>query len=435
MKKLHLKARFNGENISSSLIRAFFHDFKSRSSIDIKDGKVQMKVICDDVPEEIIEAITYFCEVDEFHYGESFDDCTDDATQELEESETEDATSDEPEDVPVEDDTSGELEEVTVEVVVSDEPEEVPIEDATSDETEDVPVEVVVSDEPEEVSTEDATSEEPEETPTEVSENRHDKAKISDIPELEELAKKSNSFGDFTYLVAKWLDQGTRCNIFVYLAYAATKVDKVSWNSLSDLVRLDDRIIITESHKNMMAMKASKKLKKYSLTMLPLLRIVAKYKDYPFGDKKTDEATNEDKASDVYEKSEELSETDSPKVKVKMDCMPEIPDLEEVLGCMDKTQPIEYRVGKVLSSMTGDNGIQHEVYVIANTAVRLKDINFDSVKLSAGLSENLQVAWMTLSKFINGFAARYGSSQKIKVLDFLKDLQKVILSESEIANL
>ena len=39
---------------------------------------------------------------------------------------------------------------------------------------------------------------------------------------------------------------------------------------------------------------------------------------------------------------------------------------------------------------------------------------------------------MLFSEFINDFAKKYDSQNKIKLLDFLKDLQKVVVFESEI---
>ena len=49
--------------------------------------------------------------------------------------------------------------------------------------------------------------------------------------------------------------------------------------------------------------------------------------------------------------------------------------------------------------------------------------------------DDQDTAWMTLSEFVNNFVKKYEPDIKIKVIDFLTDLQKIILSESEIQSL
>ena len=79
---IHIKARFNDENVSSYLVRSFFFDFKSKGSIDIKDGRVEMMLMCDDEPTELIDTITYFCTIDEFHMDEASDNPAEAKTEE-----------------------------------------------------------------------------------------------------------------------------------------------------------------------------------------------------------------------------------------------------------------------------------------------------------------------------------------------------------------
>lgn len=121
-----------------------------------------------------------------------------------------------------------------------------------------------------------------------------------------------------------------------------------------------------------------------------------------------------------------------------MECMPEIPGFEETLGSVDKTQPIEDRVRYVLDSM----GLkkkkaqeQQEIFEVANTAVRIREITWDNIfsKLKVPMGFRLERR-MNISTFINDFVSQYDSDKKVQVLDFLKELQKIVMNENEIGN-
>ena len=94
---------------------------------------------------------------------------------------------------------------------------------------------------------------------------------ITKIPELEEFAKKADSFEDFAKLVAKWLEMKNREEIFVSLIIATTKIDKIKWDILEETVKFSasDRQIMAQSVKN--------KLKEYSVSILTLLKILKEY--------------------------------------------------------------------------------------------------------------------------------------------------------------
>ena len=133
-----------------------------------------------------------------------------------------------------------------------------------------------------------------------------------------------------------------------------------------------------------------------------------------------------------------ISEGEETKTKnrVKMDCMPEIPWFEETLGSVDKTQPIEDRVRYVLTTMGMEKmnaQEQQEIFEIANTAVRLGRIAFDIIFVKANIPMESSVkARMTFSGFVNDFVTQYDPQRKVKLLDFLKQLQEIVMYESEI---
>jgi len=85
------------------------------------------------------------------------------------------------------------------------------------------------------------------------------------------------------------------------------------------------------------------------------------------------------------------------------------------------------------------------IFEITNTAVRLKEFDLDMVFAKANIQEEsyLKVR-MTFSKFINDFVSAYSKTindfvkvhdapdKKVKLLDFLKELQKVVMNEDEL---
>lgn len=127
--------------------------------------------------------------------------------------------------------------------------------------------------------------------------------------------------------------------------------------------------------------------------------------------------------------------------RVKMACMPEIPLFEEVLGSADKTLPIDERVRLVLVAMgleTLRPREKQEVFEISNLAVRLKNMRLFMVRdimyerTSIPPMYDWDEAVMVFSTFLNKFVRKHVRSEEIKVEVFLRDLQKVILDESEI---
>ena len=115
-----------------------------------------------------------------------------------------------------------------------------------------------------------------------------------------------------------------------------------------------------------------------------------------------------------------------------MECMPEIQEFEETLASIDKTQPINERIRYVLKAM-GLNKLladqQRKIIEVASIAVKSNEINLESI-FSAYGGEYGETR-MEFSKFINDYVKKYGSNEKVKILTFLSELQKVIMLENE----
>ena len=122
--------------------------------------------------------------------------------------------------------------------------------------------------------------------------------------------------------------------------------------------------------------------------------------------------------------------------RVKMPCMPEIKEFEKKLAMVDKTQPVEKRIKFVLEAI-GFNQLseksQKNIMEIATIAVKSSRMSYDIIAVKAQIQgDSPMTARMEFANFVNNFAKKYDSSAQVKILDFLSDLQKIIMFESEI---
>ena len=99
------------------------------------------------------------------------------------------------------------------------------------------------------------------------------------IPKLEEIAKKSNSFEHFAELVAKWLEMDKRKEFFKSLIIVSAEVDKITWKELEKALK-NKNVFYTQWDKIWSRQQVSEKLKEYSATMLSFLNVTKKYKEY-----------------------------------------------------------------------------------------------------------------------------------------------------------
>jgi len=226
--------------------------------------------------------------------------------------------------------------------------------------------------------------------------------------------------------VATWLEMDKRHEFFVNLAIMASEVEKITWKSLMEGLEKKG-IPCSQWDKIWTTSQVSEKLKNENATILPLLKAMAKYKNFSFVSESLEKEIPKQEA--VIE--EKRTDND-----VKIECASKNSSLEEILSSVDKTQPIEERVRYVLNAMglkEKSELEQQQIFEFANTAVRVERMNYDIIFLKANIQmEESMNARMTLSTFVNDFVKKYGSNKKVKVLDFLKQLQKNIMHSDEI---
>lgn len=231
---------------------------------------------------------------------------------------------------------------------------------------------------------------------------RTQKADIKNIQILDEIANHSESFEDFVKKISKWLEMGKRQETFMSLVFATTEVTKVSWEELTRVLE-SKGISYTQWDKVWITRKISEKLKEYSITGLQLFKLLISYKNNSF------------------------------KRKVKMDCMPEIPNFEEALEGIDSSKTIEERVQYVLQAMgleELDMQSQQFILEIANIAVEKEVAEIESIlKMSSIPQESHIKARMIFSQFINEFANKYDANKKIKLWDFITQLRTIIMEK------
>ena len=406
--KFWAKVRFKEEENAEHLIRSFFTEFNSENSIVIRGNEAKVEIIFDNPPMEIIEAINH-CDVIEFNCGKTLGEYKKDETEQVRKKE----------------ETSEQTEQAVAEEETSEQTEQAVVEEETSEQTEQA----------------EAKKDNPENS-------KNPSKKEDEIPELSELAKKSSSYEEFVKSVASWLEMDKKKEFFQSIVRAAGQAKKITWSNIEEILK-SDGVNYKEWDKIWCTKKVTSKFKnsETSVTIMKLIKVIVEYKTYDFNQEvrgemkelaeetsgQTEQAVAEEKTD---EQTETINEVAAPKKRVKMECMPEIPYFEEVLGSVDKTQPIEKRVKYVLTAMglkKMKTKEQHEIFEITNTAVRLGRMDFDIIFLKAKIPlEESMTARMTFSKFINDFVKEYYSDKKVKLLDFLKDMQRIVMFESEI---
>lgn len=402
MSKFWVKVKFKQEKNAEHLIRAFFQNFNPASSIVVRGKEAKMEIVFREPPMAIIDAINH-CEVIELNYGKNLKEYKEDENLQVE--------------------AENDSKQRNVGVECSEKIEQTNAEIENSEQTE----------HPQKKRGRPATKK------LESKKDTKSKPTIN-IPKLEEIAKKSDSFEHFAELVAKWLEMGKRQEFFKNLIIVSAEIDKITWKEL-EMALKDKNVCCTQWDKICIGKQISEKLKEYSVTILSFLNVTKQYKEYSFKEVEeysTEENFNEQekKTTNIEEESDKIAEEVIPKPRVKMECMPEIKEFEETLASVDKTQPIEERVRYVLGAMGLNNMSvkeQKQIVEIASTAVKKGRMAFDIIFVEANIPIDQTIAVrMTFSKFVNDFVQKYESGKQVKLLTFLSELQKIIMFESEI---
>ena len=405
MNKLWAKVKFKQGKNAEHLIRAFFQEFNPESSIVVRGIEAKLEIVFREPPIAIIDAINH-CEIIELNYGKNL--------KEYEEDEN----------------AKGKKENDTEQKVKKSENSEQAEQKVTNSENS------KLTEQPKKKRGRPSTKN------VEPTKKLKTEQTVINIPELEEIAKKATSIEHFAELVAEWLEMDKRKELFTNLVIVSADVDKITWKELEEALKCKN-VLYTQWDKIWSGKQVSKKLEKYSATIVTFLNTTRKYKEYSF--KKAEEHFIKENSNvketkktkpNVEEKTEEAIDSVVSKPRVKMECMPEIKDFEEILASVDKTQSVEERVCYVLRAM-GLNNLnekeQKQIVEIASTAVKKEKMAFDIIFVEANLPiEQTMEARMKFSKFVNDFAQKYEDGKKVKLLTFLSELQKIIMLESEI---
>lgn len=257
------------------------------------------------------------------------------------------------------------------------------------------------------------------------------------IPELEEIAKKSTSFDNFAELVAKWLGVGRKTEDIKELLIVSAEIDELSMNALKKAFQNKNASFF---HYATILLRKSfnEKWTEHDVSPMTFLYAIRKYRTYPF---KLSETAEESYAAEQKKANEQVSEESVqtavtkcnevviPKARVKMECMPEIKDFEEVLANVDKTQSVKERIRYVLEAMGLETfELSERKRIIEYTSKRIvKKKADDDDKANDDLINH-----MLMSKLISNFVKKYDPDRKVSCNTFIYELRRIIMLESEI---
>ena len=438
--KLVTKVRLIHEEDAGSVIRSFFREFDPRSSIIIKgevgeNGEValvaELEIFFENLPPmESIDSITR-CKIMEFV-------CTPHLCKDEEDEQASAETTEKP---LQEEKTTGEIPKATepipeepeklnsgvetsnedAEQVSTGEPDSAESEDVTTTETETADIEATASEIPE-----------PKAQEAEKSKNvKQGKQKKCEVPELAEFAAKSESYEAFVNNVATWLNLGKNYQFFVNLAEKVMLPanGELLWKHCQSALGED----FSKSRQNMCTTKVAAKFKgsENEVTILKLLEAIIEYRTYDF-QKELKQTGEQESAEETLAEPNLVAGNPVEETTIMSDVL----CFKEAVEGVDKTQPIETRVKHVLTAMGVEKLEEKEqeyILEIANVAVTANSMDLDDILSKTNIPEaDALSARMTFATFINNVVKEYAPGKQIKLVDFLKELQKGIMLESEI---
>lgn len=454
MNKFWAKVQLKNDKNAEHLVRAFFREFNPESSITLRNKEARIEIFFENTPTQIVDAIAH-CEITELYSGNYLNEYAIPEGIETTHEVIEEESGNEYGEKLVEEERLDEGLEITNQVVEeeaeieeSEAIHEVVEEEVRNEEleTENEVVEEEVE-KTESKTTEEVVNEKPRRgrppKKDKVEKPKKVEKELTQIPEIEEFSKKATSFSDFVDLVVDWLkmERPESKKFFKELIFAGTMVENISWKDLKNALK-ERKVVYAEWDKIQASKHVSERLKEYSVTILPLVNILVQYKDYSFNTEETKELVEEVKEETIEEFTKEVKEINAgiqfkaPKTRIRMEGMPEIPEFEEVLGSVDMSNPIEKRVEYVLDAMglkALDVREQNQILELASTAVKKGKMSFDIIFVDSNIPlEQTMNARMSFSSFVNNYIQKYDKARRIRLLDFLLELQKVVMFESEI---
>lgn len=290
------------------------------------------------------------------------------------------------------------------------------------------------------------------------------------IPELDKIAEESTSYQEFVSLVIEKFELGGRQKTFRELINAAEQVQKINWSTLKAFL-VKNKIAFNWGDQGWCTNQVAKKSRESqsNVTILKLIKAIVEYKTFNFKcekeektvcevkvesveDPKTEQDPAEEEISDQSEqgtvedekleqpelkesekKTTEIQVVTSSTSNVKMECMPEIPEFEEVLKSVDKTQTPQEISEYILRKMgLAENNEKEKQYIISIVSAALEtDLNdFESICDKVNIPKKSRLfAQLTFSKFINNYVKMfYPDNAAIKGTEFLKELKEAVMS-------
>ena len=223
-----------------------------------------------------------------------------------------------------------------------------------------------------------------------------------DIPKLEELAKVSTSYEDFAYKIAEWLKMDSKIQKFVDITLVCENLENFTWKSIEKALN-DKNIKLPEWEKTYIGRKIKENIDNILITPLILFYSIQKYREQ----------------------------------NIKLKSMPKIKEFDLILENIDKTKPIKDRISYVLTPMgltTLSEELQNQIIELAYTALKKKNVYsvnvFDSSKIP---EDKILIVRMSFSRLLNNYIHKYDTNKNIILLDFISDLQPVIMNIDEIS--
>lgn len=243
------------------------------------------------------------------------------------------------------------------------------------------------------------------------------KTTVQEIPDLNQIARKSNSYEEFIQKVADLLKLANRRELFVKSVGIASELKgRISWPNIADKLTIEN-FNVNDYERGFCNKRVSAAFKG-TIGLMQLIKQIIEYRNYGFSNK------------------EQLTSGEP----VTQQGIFDLPCFQELIDCVDDTQPVDERVRTLLNAIglnqrTGEE--QHRILEVVNMAIKMKDIDFDAIGEKLEIStEDISGARMILSELLNVYIASNAPSVgKIKAIDFLKELQKVIMTQQEIDNL
>lgn len=238
------------------------------------------------------------------------------------------------------------------------------------------------------------------------------KSPANEIPDLDNIVNKSNSYEDFIENIAKQLNLEKRHDFFKEVVNTASKLNKISQKKI--LASLDETGYEYSDYDYTFCNRCVSKKFNGTLGIMQLIKKIIMYRDFDFS----------------------VQGASGVKKVVTQKSILDIPNFQKIVDSIDKTQPINERVKSVLTAMglsSRTNEEQYNVQKVVNIGIKLKNINAEAFAKKCDMSSmDFANARMIISTLLNDNGC---STEKMKVIDFLKELQKLVMTESEIENL